>query len=274
MISGEQFQSLSEVSFSSDFNDIIKNQLQRIPQNVKLINEYPVAEIKNYKRIFIYSHDIEKFMSKFYEHLSDNTTIITHNSDIGVGPECLKYLNSNKIGKWFGQNRTVSHPKLFSLPIGLANSQWPHGNQETVNNIANQTNEKKYLVYKNFDLSTNYAKRRYVDEVTGANGIPMDANRPFSDYIKILSESCFVIAPPGNGIDCHRIWECLKLKTIPIVEYHECFSQFTHLPILFIDKWERITPDFLRSNLSMLDAVRKKLPELEIEYWKNLICTE
>jgi hypothetical protein len=146
--------------------------------------------------------------------------------------------------------------------------------QETVNNITNQTNEKKYLVYKNFDLSTNYAKRRYVDSVTGANGIPMDSNRPFSDYVKIISESCFVIAPPGNVIDCHRIWECLKLKTIPIVEYHECFSQFTHLPILFIDNWERITPDFLRSNLSMLESVRKALPELEIDYWRNLICTE
>lgn len=274
MISGELFQSLAQISFTSGYNDIINKQISMIPQNVKVINEFPVSEIKNYKRIFIYSHDIIKFMDKFYDHLNDGTIILSHNSDIGVGPECLKYLEGTKISKWFGQNRSVSHPKLFSLPIGLANSQWPHGNQQVLNEKSSANNQKTYLVYKNFDIGTNYGKRMMVNEITNRNKIPMDSNRPFNEYIDILSKSCFVIAPPGNGVDCHRIWECLKLRTIPIVEYHECFSQFTHLPILFIDSWERITPDFLRANVSMLDNFKTPLPELDIEYWRNIICTE
>lgn len=272
MISGEQFQSLSEISFTSGHNDIINNQIKMLPQNLHLIDYFSQSDIANYKIIFIYSHDIHKFFDKFFDYLNEGTTIITHNSDIGVDISCMKYLESSKIKKWFCQNRYIIHPKLFSLPIGLANSQWPHGNQNVINEKCH-SNEKKYLVYKNFDIGTNLNKRRFINEVTTRNGIPMDFNKSFQEYIDILSKSCFVIAPPGNGVDCHRIWECLKVKSIPIVEYNECFSQFTHLPILFTNDWNKITANFLRQNMDLLQKFNTPIPELEIEYWRSLICS-
>ena len=90
MISGELFQSLSQISFCTEKNCIINDQLASMPQNVHLIHTFPVEEIKNYSKIFIYSHDIHPFFTKFFDHLADDTVIITHNSDIGVDSSCFK----------------------------------------------------------------------------------------------------------------------------------------------------------------------------------------
>jgi hypothetical protein len=53
----------------------------------------------------------------------------------------------------------------------------------------------------------------------------------------MLSNSQFVLSPPGNGADCHRTWEAIYLGAIPIV--HKDFWPFNNLelPVLVIDDW-------------------------------------
>ena len=271
MISGELFQSLSQISFCTEKNCIINDQLASMPQNVHLIHTFPVEEIKNYSKIFIYSHDIHPFFTKFFDHLADDTVIITHNSDIGVDSSCFKYLESPKIKKWFCQNRYIIHPKLFSIPIGMANSQWPHGNTQAMYNAINANHAKKYVVYKNFDIGTNRDKRNFVDAITISNGIPMNPSIPFPLYLQELSKSCFAISPPGNGVDCHRIWECLLLKVVPVVEDSECLSQFKHLPVLFINNWQEVTPKMLLDKVDYYMTSKFDFAMLDIEYWRQII---
>jgi hypothetical protein len=85
----------------------------------------------------------------------------------------------------------------------------------------------------------------------------------------------FVISPPGNGIDCHRIWEALYLRTVPVVKYHESFSQFKHLPILFVNNWDEVTIDNLQSSINIFKNIDfNYIQELTINYWSNLITNE
>lgn len=271
MISGEQFQALTEISFCKERNCIIDDQLKSQPQNVRLIDEFPVTEISSYKKIFIYSHDVDHFFNKFGNHLGPNTTIVTHNSDIGFEKERLHYLDNPNIVKWFAQNRAVSHGKLFTIPIGIANSQWSHGNKQTILDVASKKFKKEYFIYKNFDIGTNYNKRTEVNRITLEQLIPMDGKRPFYQYLEIVAKTCFVISPPGNGVDCHRIWECLSLGTVPVVEWHECYSQFEHLPIVFIKDWHEVNIEFLRTKMPLLEKFNEPIKELDINYWRTLI---
>lgn len=271
IISGQQFQALCDIGFTSEFNCIIENQLRNMSQRVHLIDSFNAEDIKNYKRIFVYSHDALKFLDKFYKYLN-GVTLVTHNSDYPISREHYSYLHQDNIKKWFCQNRYVSHPKLFSLPIGLANSQWPHGNQTLLTKIIEAKYKKEYLVYKNFDIYTNAEKRFPIHVITEKNGIKMDSKRSNEDYWINIAKSKFVISPHGNGVDCHRIWECLALGAIPVVQYHDCFSQFVHLPILFVDNYEQVTIDFLKSQVDKY--VPDKIDELSIDYWRKIICTE
>lgn len=281
IISGEQLQNLAEISFCRERNCIIDSQ--KIKNNVQIIDSFNGPDLKKYKRVFIYSHDVKHFFEKLGSYLGDDVTIITHNSDIGFDASNIALLDQYPIKKWFCQNRYVSHPKLFSLPIGVANSQWKHGDQKALKDVIAEKLPKRFIVYKNFDISSNYHLRSNVNLITNFNGIPMGVSMSFFEYLKMVKQSVFVISPAGNGIDCHRIWECLALNTIPVVEYHECFSQFKHLPILFINNWNDVTPEFLKkqgdfvlSKYADTDYTTFKDPikELDIEYWKTLICTE
>ena len=102
----------------------------------------------------------------------------------------------------------------------------------------------------------------------------MSEHKNQEDYLNNISRSIFCICPPGNGVDCHRIWECLYLKCIPIIEYHQVFEQFKHLPICFIDDWNKVTVNFLRKNLQKIKELNKKHPELNFYYWKDKILNK
>ena len=270
MLAGEQFQSLCNIGFYTDTNSIIQDQNKALNQNIHKISDICVEDIKKYKIIFVYTHFAHDFMHKFLDYL-DNVTIVTHNSDHCINDEHLQYLDHNNINKWFCQNREISHPKLFSIPIGIANSQWPHGNQDVIKSIKENNTVKTNLVYKNFQVDTNHGERALCNHITNNNGILMNNNTSQEEYWNNIKKSLFVISPPGNGIDCHRIWECLYLQSVPIVKYHEALSQFTHLPILFINDWNKVTVDFLKSKIQDYINIDFNIPDLTLKYWKERI---
>lgn len=274
MISGELLQSIAEISLYTEMTDLIVNQNCSMPQNLVKMSDLAADDIKKYKIIYVYTHFLKDFFNKYYNHLQDNITLISHNSDIGIHQDSLQYLEGNKIKKWYCQNRETSHPKLFSIPIGLANSQWPHGNQNLITEIRNKNNSKEFLVYKNFDINTNSHERNICNNITCNNGIPLASSKPIAEYWEYMSKSVFVISPPGNGIDCHRIWEALYLRCVPIVKEHEAFSQFKHLPILFVKTWEEVTIDFLKNKTKEFLHNNFTIPELEIEFWRKIILND
>lgn len=272
MISGEKFQQLAEISICSKIDCIIENQLRSMKQNLVTIDELQPENIKNYNKIFVYTHHLPDFFNKYFEHLNSNIILITHNSDHCVNETFLKYLECDKISKWFCQNKHIEHPKLYSLPIGIANSQWAHGDQEMIKSIRNTHTLKSNLVFKNFDKATNVLERSICDDITNKNGIPMSPRVTNKEYLSNIACSMFVISPPGNGIDCHRIWECLYLRTIPVTLNHTALNQFKHLPILFVDNWEEVTVEFLQLKVSYYNTINWDIiNELDIQYWKDLI---
>lgn len=270
MISGEQFQSLADISLYGEMTDLIDAQLKSKPQNIYKISELLAADIKKYKVVYVYTHFLQEFFDKFFSSL-DEVILITNNSDDGINDKYLKYLEGSNIKKWYCQNRETTHSKLFSIPIGLANSQWSHGNQRLITQIRDENNSKKNLVYKNFDIGTNLGERSKCNIITEKNGILLASKTSIIEYWRTLSESMFAISPPGNGIDCHRIWEALYLRSVPVIVYHESFSQFKHLPILFINDWSEVTIEFLRSKINEFANADFNLPELNISYWYKKI---
>jgi len=278
-ISGEKLQEIADVSIALNIpgnydSDLVKIQLSNTKTKCFVFSEKQIIkdlpnDIKRAKIIFVYSHILKYFFEYVFPLLENPITLISHNGDDGVDEFFLQYLETPKILKWFCQNRYISHKKLFSLPIGIGNKQWPHGNIPLLDHIRQTTNNKTNLVYKNFSIDTNFYKRNYCNTVTNNNGIYMSPQCSISENWNFITKSYFCITPHGNGVDSHRIWECLYLNTIPVVEKHECFSQFTDLHILFVDDYSIVTPDYLESQKSIL--INKNIKKLDINYWKKII---
>lgn len=219
--------------------------------------------------IFVYGHDITKFLENMHQ-IDHCFKLITHNSDIGIQPEYTHYADDDKLLSWFGQNNNTNHPKITSLPIGIARKKYPHGDTAVLSTVS-RNHKKTNLVYKNFDISTSPLQRQEIDIITRNNNIIMAPKVDICTYWNNISQSVFCISPPGNGIDCHRIWESLYLKTIPVVQYHPTLQQFKDLPILFVENWEEVDYNFLQNNINIVRRLAKKHDQLSFEYWKHKI---
>jgi hypothetical protein len=62
------------------------------------------------------------------------------------------------------------------------------------------------------------------------------------ENLKRLKDYEFCICPEGNGVDTHRLWEAIYLKTIPIVVK----SEFTNIliknnvPVVVLENWSEL----------------------------------
>jgi len=270
-VTGDKIQELGEYTFNVEH---CINENKNI--NVQKLIDDQIQEInkKMPNIIFVYGHDIKTFLQHI-NRISNPFKLITHNSDLGIFEEYNQYIN-NKIIKWYGQNNYIQRENIFSLPIGIARARWPHGNLSLLNSIINNNHRKTNLVYKNFDIGTNIQERTKVNFITERNKIYMSPHTTVEQYWANMAKSCFIISPKGNGVDCHRIWESLYLKSVPVVEKHIVLKQFEGLPILFIDKWQDVTIDFLEKHIYLLEKFNNidNIKMLNMSYWKQKIIND
>jgi hypothetical protein len=217
--------------------------------------------------IFVKTDFIYEFFSNY--NIDFKFNLITHNSDYEINSNYLNVLNNENLIKWYAQNINLEHPKLHPIPIGLANDKWPHGNKQVFSEIDNLDIEKNILCYSNFDLNTNIIERTHC-----LNNIPQEYIYPktdFKSYLTQLKSSFFTISPEGNGIDCHKTWEALYFKTIPIVKKSILTWKFQQmgLPLLLIEDWDQLKNLNLNINTYQLTIKNFTPEQLNLNYFLN-----
>jgi len=187
-------------------------------------------------KIFVKTDYIHNF---FNRKIETPYILFTHNSDLPIDDSYLQYLDNEKLVKWYGQNIMTKHSKLFSIPIGIANEIWEHGNEKVFNEVIEKKLQKERLIYVNFDTKTNPPERNYCLNEIRNNGLDMSNKLPFKKYLEELSKSYFVVSPNGNGVDCHKTWESLYVRTIPIVTKSININFYYDYPMIVIDDWSK-----------------------------------
>lgn len=87
--------------------------------------------------------------------------------------------------------------------------------------------------------------RGVITETLTNNGFP-HRDGPKKGYIESLCLTKFAPSPEGNGIDCHRHWEALYCKCIPIIEDNELIKpKLSGLPVIYTHDYSEITPEYL-----------------------------
>jgi hypothetical protein len=216
--------------------------------------------------VFIKTDFVSEFFAFILPTINYNITIITHNSDFNITTNYIQYIDNPKVISWYAQNVDVQHPKLKSIPLGIGNRRWQHGNIEELEEVKAQTLDKQHLVYMNFNANTNSGKRNMVASLfSNANYVYTAANKSFVNYLIDLKSSKYAISPQGNGIDCHRTWEALLMGSIPIVKNCNNISFYTNLPILIIDNWATITEEFLEEKYNSFSF--NNIEHMFIDYW-------
>ena len=214
--------------------------------------------VVQYKNKFIYLDSNESINNKpfvfCYTHLLDNTNelirtlkclqnkfiLIFHNSDGNFNDkQLILFEKLPLLQRIYTQNINVEHEKVIPLPIGLANSQWNHGNPTIHQEVYEMPIEKTKNIYFNFSKNTNRIKRdKCYDEII-KKGIKWTENLPYKKYLIELKRNKYAICPEGNGIDTHRFWECLYMNTIPICLKNKVTEYYKkYFPIILLNEWQ------------------------------------
>lgn len=228
--------------------------------------------------IFVRTNFLKDFVAKT-NHLIDNPYIlISHNEDMGLGEEMKFLADDSKVIHWFAENLLFEHKKITPIPIGIYSRVDDKKNVgiESIKKYADKKDKLNRIFYS-FWVRTNFKKRipilEEVKKITLADTLTEEEKEEIlkEDYLKKISGYKFVISPPGNGLDCHRTWEVLYLKSIPIVEESVPTNYWKKLgiPLLVISNWSEL------KNLSVSDIEKDynelsnqmNCPALFMDYW-------
>lgn len=267
IVSGEKIQLIANVNlgYSYDFKNpyIVENC-------VNFVDFRCFSEYDNPPLMFCYGHRIDEL--SFHIHKFKNPFIlISHNSDYNIS-DCestKKIIECKQLIKWFAQNVEYIHNKLHFLPIGIANRMWEHGNISWFENITDFNKEKH--VYMNFNIDTNYELRTNCLNILIYKIDFLPILSPF-DNIQLLKRYRFSICPEGNGLDTHRLWESLYVKTVPILiknAFSENIKNVTNFPMILLDRWEDLDVESLPDYNTFDFEVCKRF--LSFEFYKTTI---
>jgi hypothetical protein len=212
------------------------------------------------------------------------------------------FINNKKIIHWFTQNCLITdHPKISQIPIGLDYHTITHtkciiGDITSSKEQESQLNsikcnakpfwEREKIAFSNFhfSLTVNYTyldinnnsyieKKEIIERYQAIQNIPreliyyqtspMNRKDSWNECIKYA----FIVSPPGNGLDCHRTWECLCLGNIVIVKSSPLDSLFEDLPVLVVKEWTDITRELLEITIIEYRYRKFNYEKLTLQYW-------
>lgn len=128
---------------------------------------------------------------------------------------------------------------------------WKHGNEKILKKVIEMSLEKKEKAYANFEIRTNFKIRsKAFMAIKDDPFIVKSKRKSFLRFLIEFSSYKYCITPQGSGYDTHRLWECLYLNTIPIIDVKKLFKTFRSgiwegTPIIYIDDWKNFSKDLI-----------------------------
>lgn len=98
----------------------------------------------------------------------------------------------------------------------------------------------------------------------------------FSVFLYNLSQSKFMICPRGNAIDCHRNWEVLYMRRVPVMKRHPYLEElYKDLPVLFVNHYSEVTEELLIENDNLYQQAQvMDLSTLTLPYFFDKIVKD
>jgi hypothetical protein len=213
--------------------------------------------------LFISGRDAMVIFDAVNVQPTQSVNIFVHHSDLI--PPNSSFNKMSRLGyKLFSLNWMGDLSICKPIPIGIPSEIHSLGEakrkfMKALEKQLGFPTQPEFLIYLNFDVTTNLRVRKPILEKMYRNGstfIPSTRLSPEEHY-SIVSRSKYVISPPGAGSDCFRTWESLYLGAIPVVFREHWPFMHLELPVKIIDDIEEII--YLNDSRS----VQKSCPALQ-----------
>ena len=256
-----------------------------IKKNKDIIWLRNVTKKKSYRDLDLFADNLDLLKNEIILVTGDGDDPIPSSYSLKT---TNKILNNKFIKKWYTQNydKSIIHEKLHHYPIGLDlhTGRWlmdfnKNDKIEFYKNIREKNNNK--IIHKIFcdsHLSKTHSDRTHMFQTLKKNKHIdfLNEKLDFKEIINKYGDYKFVLSPRGNGLDCHRTWECLLLGCIVITTSSSLDNMWieNNLPVIIIKDWKSLNVDNLPKRLlSWLRKYNKYTdknhiyPKFKNSYW-------
>ena len=180
--------------------------------------------------------------TKFVIFCSNEDTPITEDIHSHIPPNVLAIYAANAIG--FGG-------KLHPLPYGVQRKLHHCDVRiDEMHKAMRDDPKPRKLLYINHAEHTNLSERGNIRKIFENKSFATVSPRvDYVEYCRQIQAHKFMICPEGNAVDCHRNWEVLILKRVPIMKKNsyleECYKDY---PILWVDDYADVNKTMLAEN--------------------------
>ena len=184
---------------------------------------------------------------KFIVFTNLEDTPIDHHIHVPENVLCVSAVNA------------VAHGgKVLPAPYGVQRRMTPSDRriedlQEAMENLPDATQ----LLYVNHNDST-HTDRIGLKDMFRSWATVQDTRVDYSNFLSNLAQHKFVLCPRGNAIDCHRNWEVLYMRRVPVMlTYPYLLDLFQDYPVLWVSGYEDITEDMLELNNHLYEEAQE-----------------
>ncbi len=224
----------------------------------------------------VFVRDFEYYFEHKHHKIDVPYFVLTHGECLDKFREKnLKYLRDGKILAWFTIHpyAEIMHERIIPIPLGIVQYKELFDKKKKMHKRFTELRNRKKdkLLYMNFTEWCMPERTRIRKFFEHKPYVTYVERCEFNTFIHELAEHKFVLSPPGLGPDCYRVWESVLLGSIPLVEHSPLDFMYEGLPVLFIDRWEDITEEFLEQKYEEMSAQTYSPRRLGMEYWIDII---
>ena len=184
--------------------------------------------------------------------------IFTNLEDTPINEDIHSLIPEN-VKAIYGVNAIGFGGKVHPFPYGVQRIIHSSDNRISIlrDAILEDVSPKK-LLYINHAEHTNISERGNIREkFANLNYATVDNRVSYDIYCRQIQNHKFMICPQGNGIDCHRNWEVLYLKRVPIMKKIPYLQElYKEYPVLWVDDYSEVTKTLLTNNENLYDQSR------------------
>lgn len=242
----------------------------------ELLKNKNYDDIKNFEIVQVQVQYFDFFCDEVLPILSKNNVKIilitsqSHLPQIHRSDKTDYLLNHDNIILWVSQTPIYTNvAKYMAFPYGLF--------QRTINDYANflisidnQVDKEKTIKITNQNASvhnhlpSDHIRRKY--DIFGKNsGPPMN----YTDFLKNILNSEFVISTSGDRDDCYRHYECIGLNAIPISNIGGGYKEIFEDSMIYSNAEDMI--NMIETNMAGYTYKKPNRNIITISYWVSEI---
>ena len=286
LIEGVALSKLCDYSFgdqSGQWSNIYTSFMEEANlTNVGFVTKlFEVQEERNYMTLFIdnirlYKRDIKEVKPEDKEYVNSlmeksnllelcshfstmNFIIFTNLEDTPIDEYVFGYIPDNVLCI-SAINAEAYGGKVIPAPYGLQRRMTPDDNRiDNIQRIMEDIPPATKLLYISHADST-HEERLGIKEMFAdkewASVHKEKVDHP--TFMRNICEHKFMICPRGNAIDCHRNWEVLYMRRVPVMKRYKCLEVlYKDYPVLWVDKYADITEELLIKNNHLFEEAQE-----------------